>query len=151
MTKLTDHKPKKLSRRKLTGLMTSGFVVSQHRSTAAAALDEQAKFFVAEAQRMKELAVASGDQAYGAVIVKENQIVGYGPSRVIADENPDAHAERVALWDAQKRIGTKDLAGCVIYSTSIPCAICQEALAEANVETMFYGPNATENRVLKAH
>ncbi len=53
---------------------------------------------------MKEIAVASGDQAYGAVIVRGGVIIGYGPSRVIADRNIDAHAERVALWDAQKRL-----------------------------------------------
>src|SRR5262249_54149042 len=61
--------------------------------------------YVAEAARMKREAVANGDQPFGAVVVMDDTIVGYGPSRVVSDRNPDAHAERVALWDAQRRLG----------------------------------------------
>jgi tRNA(Arg) A34 adenosine deaminase TadA len=133
-----------LNRRELTGIVASGFLASQPWSISAAAMDDQTKFFIAEAERMKQLAIASGDQAYGAIIVKNNKIVGFGPSRVVVDHNRDAHAERVAMWDAQKNLGTKDLAGCIIYSTSRPCVACEEALAEANIEKMFYGPQAKE-------
>ena len=102
------------------------------------------QLFVAEAARMKREAVASGDQAFGAVVVMGDTIVGYGPSRVVSDRNPDAHAERVALWDAQRRLGRRDLSGAVIYSTSRPCAICERALADGNIERMFFGPEATD-------
>jgi tRNA(Arg) A34 adenosine deaminase TadA len=103
-----------------------------------------AAFFAAEAQRMKEAAIAAGDQAYGAVVVFDGCIIGYGPSRVVQDNNIDAHAERVALWDAQKRLGQKDLAGAVIYSTSRPCMICQPALAAAQVSRMYVGAKAAD-------
>lgn len=93
---------------------------------------------------MKSEAVASGDQSFGAVVVRANTIVGYGPSRVLIDRNPDAHAERVALWDAQRRLGTKDMTGAVLYSTSRPCAACELALSLANVERMYFGPVATD-------
>jgi tRNA(Arg) A34 adenosine deaminase TadA len=102
------------------------------------------QLFVAEAARMKREAVASGDQPFGAVVVMGDTIVGYGPSRVVSDRNPDAHAERVALWDAQRRLGRSDLSGAIIYSTSRPCAICERALADGNVERMFFGPEATD-------
>jgi tRNA(Arg) A34 adenosine deaminase TadA len=102
------------------------------------------QLFVAEAARMKREAVASGDQAFGAVVVMGDTIVGYGPSRVVSDRNPDAHAERVALWDAQRRLDRRDLSGAVIYSTSRPCAICEQALADGNIERMFFGPEATD-------
>jgi tRNA(Arg) A34 adenosine deaminase TadA len=102
------------------------------------------QLFVAEAARMKREAVASGDQPFGAVVVMGDTIVGYGPSRVVSDRNPDAHAERVALWDAQRRLGRRDLSGAVIYSTSRPCAICERALADGNIERMFFGPEATD-------
>jgi tRNA(Arg) A34 adenosine deaminase TadA len=104
----------------------------------------QERQFIAEAARMKREAVASGDQPFGAVLVKAGAIVGYGPSRVILDRNLDAHAERVALWDAQKRLATKDLTGAVMYSTSRPCVLCQRALAAANVERMYFGPDGTD-------
>jgi tRNA(Arg) A34 adenosine deaminase TadA len=100
--------------------------------------------FAAEATNMREKAMASGDQPYGAVIVLDGCIVGFGPSRVIADNNPDAHAERVALWDAQSRQGHKVLTGAVIYSTAIPCMICQPALSSAGIVRMFVGPQAID-------
>jgi tRNA(Arg) A34 adenosine deaminase TadA len=110
----------------------------------AAALGEAEGHFIAEAARMKREAVASGDQPFGAVVVKDGSIVGYGPSRVILDRNPDAHAERVALWDAQKRLGFNDMTGAMIYSTSRPCGACQDALALANIERLYVGADGAD-------
>lgn len=93
---------------------------------------------------MKREAVGSGDQPFGAVVVKDGVIVGYGPSRVVLDRNSDAHAERVAVWDAQKRLGSQDMTGAVIYSTSPPCSACEQALALANVARMFFGADRTD-------
>jgi tRNA(adenine34) deaminase len=106
-------------------------------ASAAGAADDQA--FIDEAFRMRDAAVAAGDQPYGAVMVLNGAIVGFGPSRVVTDGNDDAHAERVALWDAQRRLGRGDLSGAVIYSTSRPCLVCQAALAKANVARMRIG------------
>ena len=108
------------------------------------ALDAKKQLFVAEAARKKQEAIASGDQPFGAVVVMGDTIVGYGPSRVVIDRNPNAHAERVALWDAQRRLSSRDLSGAVIYSTSRPCFTCEEALAHSNIERMFFGPEATD-------
>jgi tRNA(adenine34) deaminase len=58
---------------------------------------------------------------------------------VITDRNPDAHAERVALRDALRRLRSNDVAGAVIYSTSRPCAACENALALGNIDRMFFG------------
>ncbi len=112
--------------------------------SAASALGDDEKRFVAEALRMRSEAVASGDQPFGAVIVRYGAIVGYGPSRVIVDRDPDAHAERVALRDAQRRLGSADMSGAIMYSTSRPCAACESALAQANVERMVFGAAATD-------
>jgi tRNA(Arg) A34 adenosine deaminase TadA len=103
-----------------------------------------ARTFLAEAERMKQQAVAAGDQPYGAVLVFEGRILGYGPSRVVADRNPNAHAERVALWQAQERLGRKEIVGAISYSTSIPCSACQRELAAAKVARMIYGVDAID-------
>jgi tRNA(Arg) A34 adenosine deaminase TadA len=113
-------------------------------SPLSAAPSEQERTFIVEAERMRAEAVAAGDQPFGAVIVMNGQIVGYGPSRVVTLRNPDAHAERVAIWDAQKRVGRKDLSGAIIYSTSRPCSACEDAAALANVDRMLHGPAATD-------
>lgn len=108
------------------------------------ALGGRERFFADEAARMRREAIASGDQAFGAVIVKDGEIVGYGPSRVVVERDPDAHAERVALRDAVRRIGAEQIGGAEIYSTSRPCAICEAALAAAGITRMRHGPNASE-------
>jgi tRNA(Arg) A34 adenosine deaminase TadA len=111
---------------------------------SAAALDVAQRSFIAEAARMRREAVAGGDQPFGAVVVKDGAIVGYGPSRVVLDHNPNAHAERIALSDAQKRLGLNATIGAVIYSTSRQCVACEDALAVANVERMYFGVDGTD-------
>jgi tRNA(Arg) A34 adenosine deaminase TadA len=117
--------------------------VSRAQPSHASNSGDATTAYLAEAFRMKERAVANGDQPYGAVVVVNNKIVGFGPSRVIIDRDPDAHAERIALWDAQRRLGTENLNGGIIYSTSLPCAACQSALAQAHIARMVFGPAAT--------
>lgn len=91
------------------------------------------------AVRMRQLAESWGDQSYGAVLVAEGAVVGEGPSRVVKDKDQDAHAERVAIRDAQRRLGRQNLAGSVLYSTSRPCAVCEAAAARARVSRMYFG------------
>ena len=97
-----------------------------------------------EAAEMKRLAESWGDQPYGAVLVLNGALVGGGPSRVIKDRNPDAHAEREAIRDAQQRLGRQELSGAVLYSTSRPCSLCEAAAAQAGVSRMYYGPSLTD-------
>ena len=89
---------------------------------------------------MQRLAVANGDQPYGAVLVLDGAIVGNGPSRVVALGDSTAHAEREAIRDARRRLGRTSLAGSVLYSTSRPCPACEKAAAEADVARMIHGP-----------
>jgi tRNA(Arg) A34 adenosine deaminase TadA len=98
----------------------------------------EARWYEAAAA-MKRLAESWGDQPYGAVLVADGRIIGEGPSRVVQKNDASAHAEREAIRDAQQRLGRPDLAGSVLYSTSRPCALCERAAAEANVEQMIYG------------
>jgi tRNA(Arg) A34 adenosine deaminase TadA len=100
--------------------------------------------FIAVAFKMKAEAVAQGDQPYGAVVVKEGRIVGYGPSRVVVKKDWTAHAEREAIRAAQAALGSVDLSGGVLYSTSRPCAACTRAAAEARIARMIYGADAID-------
>jgi tRNA(Arg) A34 adenosine deaminase TadA len=131
-------------RRTFLGLAGAALVAAPTAHARSPAAADGQRFFVAEAIRLRDEAVARGDQPYGAVLVIGGTIAGYGSSRVVSDRNPDAHAERVALWDAQKRLGRRLLEGAAIYATSRPCAACQQALAEADVERMLVGPAAED-------
>src|SRR2546422_8210196 len=93
-------------------------------SRTKAAPPPEHRDFIDVAFRMKDEAVRLGDQPFGAVVVRDGRIIGYGPSRVILKQDPTAHAEREAMREAQARLGTSDLSGCVLYSTSRPCPAC---------------------------
>ncbi len=93
---------------------------------------------------MKQRAVAAGDQPYGAVVVHEGRIIGEGPSRVHSKNDWNAHAEREAIRDAQRRLGRADLTGSVLVSTSIPCSACQRAAVEARIARMIHGESLTD-------
>ena len=128
----------------MCGLCRRGFLAGLGLALAAAPVRAEAPRFAAEAERMRREAVAAGDQSYGAVLVRDGEIIGFGPSRVIVDRNPDAHAERVAMWEAERGLGRAALAGAQLYSTSIPCADCQAWAASRGVARMFVGPQARD-------
>lgn len=130
------------SRRGLFAIVASAIAAISGRARAAASTEHRE--FVAAAFNMKAVAVAAGDQAYGAVVVKDGRIVGNGPSRVVQKNDFTAHAEREAIRDAQKRLGGNDLSGALLYSTSHPCSDCEAAARAANIARMYYGPGATD-------
>ena len=96
------------------------------------------------AAEMKRLAQSWGDQPYGAVLVLDGALVGQGPSRVVQNQNPDAHAEREAIRDARQKLGRQWLTGAVLYSTSRPCGLCEAAAAQAGVTRMYFGSSLTD-------
>jgi tRNA(Arg) A34 adenosine deaminase TadA len=95
--------------------------------------------FMKIAADMLDEAVKAGDQPFGAVVVKNGKIVGWGPSRVVSDTDPTAHAEMVALRDAATRLGIRDLSGCTMYSTSHPCPMCEAGAYWAGIDRFVHG------------
>jgi len=113
------------------------------RPAVAAASDDDRKF-MARAEEMKRQALEAGDQGYGAVVVRNGEIVGLGPSRVNTNLDPTAHAEVEAIRDACRRLGTRDLSGCVMYGTTKSCRMCETAAYWANISRLVYGGVATD-------
>jgi len=81
---------------------------------------------------------------FGCVIVKDDEIVGEGANRVIADGDPTCHAEMNAIRVACNKLGTRDLSGCVVYSTGEPCPMCYAACWWARVEAIYYASNSQD-------
>jgi tRNA(Arg) A34 adenosine deaminase TadA len=100
--------------------------------------------FAEYAEQIRQFAVSSGDQAFGAIVVKDGLVVGLGPSRVVVYSDPTAHAEMEAIRDACRRLGTRDLRGCILYSTSHPCPMCEAAAYWAQIDKMMHGPDASD-------
>lgn len=76
---------------------------------------------------------------FGAVIVKDGEIIGQGHNRVLADHDPTMHGEVAAIRDACKRSGTHSLKGCTLYTTAYPCPMCMSAALWAGIEKIVYG------------
>jgi deoxycytidylate deaminase len=93
--------------------------------------------FLARARALRDEAVREGDQAYGAVVVRNGVIVGEGRNYVVLHTDPTAHSELLAVRDAARRLGTRDLSQCDVYSTATPCAMCQGALYWARIRRVF--------------
>ncbi|HRI18870.1 MAG TPA: nucleoside deaminase [Burkholderiaceae bacterium] len=100
--------------------------------------------FAQRAFEMRNLAIARGDQPYGAVVVKDQRIVGQGVSAVVADNDPTAHAEMQAIRDAARRLGTRDLSGCELYGNSRACPMCEAAAYWARISKLRHGEAATD-------
>ena len=95
--------------------------------------------FIERAFEMRRRAVDSGDQGYGAVVVRDGIIVGQSPSHVIVHHDPTAHAEMEAIRDAAARLGSRNLDGCTLYSSSSACPMCEAAAYWGNIDRMVYG------------
>ena len=82
---------------------------------------------------------------FGSVIVKDGVIVGRGHNMVLANTDSTAHGEIIAIRDAEKKLGTYDLSGCVLYTTGEPCPMCLYAVLWANIDKVYYGCTIKDN------
>ena len=83
---------------------------------------------------------------FGAVIVKNNNIIATGTNHVTAHNDPTAHAEVIAIRKACHKLGTFDLSDCHIYSSCEPCPMCLGAIYWAHIDRLFYGNTKADAR-----
>lgn len=95
--------------------------------------------FLEMAAELAEKNIDNGGGPFGAVIVRNGEVVATGVNRVTADNDPTAHAEVNAIRQACQRESTFNLKGCVIYSSCEPCPMCLSALYWAGVSRIYYG------------
>ncbi|KAA0231465.1 nucleoside deaminase [candidate division KSB1 bacterium] len=95
--------------------------------------------FLSEAIRLSLEAVRNGiGGPFGAVIVKDSEIIGRGCNQVTSTKDPTAHAEIVAIREACRRLGSFHLKGCELYSSCEPCPMCLAAIYWAKIAKVFY-------------
>ncbi|MCP9611440.1 nucleoside deaminase [Coprobacter tertius] len=100
--------------------------------------------FMREAIAISIANVDNGGGPFGAVIVKNNEIIARGANRVTADNDPTAHAEVSAIRKAAEKLGTFDLSGCEIYTSCEPCPMCLGAIYWARLDKMYYANTKTD-------
>lgn len=91
-----------------------------------------------EAIKLSAESVRSGGGPFGAVIVRNGEIIARGENRVTVCNDPTAHAEVSAIREAAARLGTYDLSGCEIYSSCEPCPMCLGAIYWARLDRLYY-------------
>jgi guanine deaminase len=91
-----------------------------------------------EALRRARESVAAGGGPFAALVVRDGAVVAAGTNRVVADRDPTAHAEVVAIREACRVLGTHRLEGCEIYATCEPCPMCAAAIAWSRASRLRY-------------
>lgn len=81
---------------------------------------------------------------FGAVVVRDGEIVGEGANQVLATNDPSAHAEVVAIRAACRKLNTFQLSGCDIYSSCEPCPMCMGLIYWARPEHLYYANTAAD-------
>jgi len=94
--------------------------------------------FMQAALAEARLAGEAGEVPIGAVVAREGVIVARGQNRVLRDVDPTAHAEIVALRAAAAAVGNYRLAGCTLYVTLEPCAMCAGAMIHARLDRLVF-------------
>jgi len=81
---------------------------------------------------------ARGEAPIGAAIVCDGAVIARAGNRTRELADPTAHAELIAIREAAERIGSERLAGCDLYVTLEPCAMCAGALSHARIRRLYY-------------
>lgn len=83
---------------------------------------------------------------FGAVIVKDNQIIGEGYNQVIKHNDPTWHAEMQAIREACKKLNSPHLTGCVMYTSAESCPMCLAASYWAHLDQIYYGATVEDTK-----
>ena len=114
-------------------------------STTRKYLEETTQFSSEDAKFMEiaiclsEENIDTGGGPFGAVIVRDGEVIATGTNRVVPNSDPTAHAEVMAIRNACAKLGTFQLTGCTVYSSCEPCPMCLSALYWAGVSRICYG------------
>jgi tRNA(adenine34) deaminase len=84
-------------------------------------------------------AVQSGEVPIGCVIVRGSEVIATAGNRTLADHDPTAHAEILAIRQAAAALGSERLVDCDLYVTLEPCTMCAGAISFARIRRLYYG------------
>lgn len=91
------------------------------------------------ALKAAESAQQSGEVPIGCVIVRDGEVIATAGNRTLAEHDPTAHAEMIAIRKAAATIGSERLVDCDLYVTLEPCTMCAGAISFARIRRLYYG------------
>lgn len=106
------------------------------------------RFLARAVEISAEALTTPGTEPFGAVIVRDGEIVGEGINRSVLNHDPTSHGETEAIRDACRRLGTVDLRGAALYSSCEPCPLCVSAMMIAGISELYYAADMEEAGLL---
>lgn len=101
-------------------------------------MSEKKKEYMRLAIRLATESVHKGGGPFGAVIVKNGEVISAASNRVTMDNDPTAHAEVCAIREACKKLETFDLTGCELYASCEPCPMCLASMYWAHIDHYYF-------------
>lgn len=95
--------------------------------------------FMDQALAQAQAAALCGEVPVGCVVVRDGAVIATAGNRTLADRDPTAHAEMIALRAAAQAIGSERLLECDLYVTLEPCTMCAAAISFARIRRLYYG------------
>jgi len=95
--------------------------------------------FMSIALEEARAAGARGEVPVGCVLVRDGAVIARAGNRTIADKDPTAHAELLAIRAAAAALGSERLSDCDLYVTLEPCAMCAAAMSFARIRRLYFG------------
>ena len=121
------------------GLLESA-LAEQQKVAGPAFNEEEAKKFMSRALELALKGAQSGAGGpFAGVVVKDGKIIGESFNKVLANQDPTAHGEVMAIRNACKTLKSFSLAGCDLYTTGEPCPMCLSAAYWAKINRIFFG------------
>lgn len=96
-------------------------------------------YFMKRAIQLSVENIDQGGGPFGAVIVKNGEVIAEAANSVTLENDPTGHAEVNAIRQAAKKLNNFDLSGCVIYSSCEPCPMCLGAIYWARLDKLYFG------------
>lgn len=103
------------------------------------------KFMARAIEIARESLDTPGTLPYGAVVVKDGEIIGEGLNRAVATSDPTSHGEIDAIRDACRRLSVTSLKGADLYTSGEPCSMCVATMYQVGIARLFYAATAADS------
>ena len=94
--------------------------------------------FLCEAIELARANIGKGGRPFGAVLVRDGEVIAAAVNEIHATSDPTSHAEMNAIRAASRQLGSPDLSGCAVYASGHPCPMCLAAMRLSGVDKVFY-------------
>ncbi|CAI3108865.1 Guanine deaminase [Acinetobacter oleivorans] len=99
---------------------------------------EKGEQFLRNAIELAYNNIEKGGRPFGAVVVKNGEVIASGVNQILTTNDPTAHAELLAIRAASQILGSANLEGCSVYASGHPCPMCMAAMRLAGIKSVSY-------------